>query len=293
MKRTLILLYAAVVCFAVDAQILWKITGPGLDKPSYVLGSHHVAPAGMLDEVKGLKQAIGDVDAIYGEVDNKALTSPEAQQKIMSYAMAPSDSTILVLMSKEQLDSLDGMLERYTGMAGMSRQMSPLKPSMISTQLSLLVTMKAFPDFDPARQFDVTVMDMGEREGKEVAGFEDLDFQMHLLFDSPISDQIEDLLETVRTEDKIVDYSQRLATAYRSQNLDEVYTLLNDPELGMNEESMHRMVYSRNANWANQLRDILPSKSVLMVVGCGHLPGEQGLLQLLRNQGYKVEALGQ
>ncbi len=291
MKKTLAFLCALAVCYTANAQLLWKISGNGLEKPSYVLGSHHVAPASMIDEVKGLRQALGSVDAVYGEVEKDALAGPDAQSQLMMHALAPADSTILTLMSPAQLDSLDTMLQRYTGMPGMSRQLAPLKPSMISTQLSMLVTMKAFPDFDPNQQFDITVMNIGESEGKEIGGFEDLAFQMHLLFDAPIAEQLDDLLETLRTEDKIIEYSQRLADAYKSQNLDAVYQMIIDPEMGISEESMDRMVYSRNANWAEQLKSLLPSKSILMVVGCGHLPGDKGILQLLRNQGYNVEAV--
>ncbi len=293
MKKLLISLCVLAMGISANAQLLWKISGNGLEKPSYVLGSHHVAPASMIDEVRGLKAAISSVDAIYGEVQKDALTTPEAQQQIMAYAMAPADSTILTLLTAEQLDSLDSMLQRYTGMPGMSKQLAALKPSMISTQLSMLVTMKAFPDFDPTKQFDITVMSLGENEGKEIGGFEDLAFQMQLLFGSSIAEQLDDLLETLRTEDKIVDYSQRLADAYKAQDLDAVYKFILDPDLGMSPEAMDRMINNRNANWAEQLKTLLPSKTMLMVVGSGHLPGDTGLLQLLRNQGYTVEPVTQ
>lgn len=289
MKKILFVFVAMALSLTASAQLLWKISGNGLEKPSYVVGSHHIASASMIDDIKGLKPAIGEVDAVYGEVQKDALTSPEAQQKMMGYALAPADSTILTLMTKEQLDSLDDMLQRYSGMPNMSSQMAPLKPAMIDTQLSMLITMKAFPGFDPSKQFDVTVMALGEEKGKEVSGFEGLDFQMNILFGDPISRQLEKLLETLRTEDKAVDFAHRLADAYQAQDLNKLYQLITDPDLGMNEADMDRMVYDRNANWAEQLKTILPAKSVLVVVGSGHLPGDKGLLRLLGNQGYTVE----
>ncbi len=36
---------------------------------------------------------------------------------------------------------------------------------------------------------------------------------------------------------------------------------------------------------------LLPSASVLIAVGAGHLPGEKGLISLLRKEGYSVEAV--
>ena len=36
---------------------------------------------------------------------------------------------------------------------------------------------------------------------------------------------------------------------------------------------------------------IMPERACLVCVGAGHLPGEQGLLQLLRDRGYTVEPM--
>ena len=50
-----------------------------------------------------------------------------------------------------------------------------------------------------------------------------------------------------------------------------------------------KLFTSRNKNWAEQLNTIMPQKSVLVVVGSGHLPGDDGLLDLLKRKGYTVE----
>ena len=68
------LIASAIVAFAfcANAQLLWKISGNGLEKPSYVFGTHHVAPASMLDSIPGFNQAIADCDVVYGEVEKRA-----------------------------------------------------------------------------------------------------------------------------------------------------------------------------------------------------------------------------
>ncbi|MDE5838051.1 MAG: TraB/GumN family protein, partial [Paramuribaculum sp.] len=45
----------------------------------------------------------------------------------------------------------------------------------------------------------------------------------------------------------------------------------------------------RNAAWAETLKAELPVKSVLVAVGAGHLPGEKGLVSLLKNLGFQIE----
>jgi hypothetical protein len=36
---------------------------------------------------------------------------------------------------------------------------------------------------------------------------------------------------------------------------------------------------------------MMPERAALVCVGAGHLPGDQGLLQLLRDRGYTVEPM--
>ena len=48
------------------------------------------------------------------------------------------------------------------------------------------------------------------------------------------------------------------------------------------------LLYHRNQNWVKKLKTLLPEKSILVAVGAGHLPGEKGVINLLRKEGYKV-----
>ena len=61
-------------------------------------------------------------------------------------------------------------------------------------------------------------------------------------------------------------------------------------EEGMNAQT-ELLLYHRNSNWAAQFDSLATKGSVLVAVGAGHLPGEKGLLQLLRNEGYKLRPL--
>jgi hypothetical protein len=51
------------------------------------------------------------------------------------------------------------------------------------------------------------------------------------------------------------------------------------------------LLNNRNKNWVKKLDSIMKTESVFVAVGTGHLVGEKGLINLLRKQGYKVEAL--
>jgi uncharacterized protein YbaP (TraB family) len=48
------------------------------------------------------------------------------------------------------------------------------------------------------------------------------------------------------------------------------------------------LLYHRNQNWVKKLKSLLPDKSLVIAVGAGHLPGEKGLINLLRKEGFTL-----
>ena len=71
---------------------------------------------------------------------------------------------------------------------------------------------------------------------------------------------------------------------YQKQHLDELQHLL-DQEPGFS-DTKEVMLDNRNKNWVIQLREILPEKNIFIAVGAGHLVGENGLISLLKKEGY-------
>lgn len=289
MKKIVFSLAAILVAIAGNAQLLWKVSGNGLEKDSYIMGTHHVAPVSILDSIAGFESALNGCDAIYGEVKKSDMQGQEAQQKIMAMAMAPADSTMNVLYSAEEFATVDAVVKKYTqGMAGLE-QMAQLKPAIVMSQLSVMQSMIAFPGFDPSQQLDMYVQSRGAELGKPLCGFETVDFQLNMLFGSPLTKQAKDLLEMAQKDDKSLELAHKLADAYRCQNLDELLALMVEDAEDMNE--LDRMIFDRNANWVKSLKELMPEQSVVVCVGAGHLPGEKGLIELLRNEGYTVEAM--
>ena len=177
------LIASAIVAFAfcANAQLLWEISGNGLEKPSYVFGTHHVAPASMLDSIPGFNQAITSCDAVYGEVEKEGLVGAETQQKMLAMITAPADSTLSAVLDAKTIAAIDSIFKDFSGgMAGVV-QLEPMKPAFVETQLTLIATMKLFPTFNPAEQIDISIQTRAAQLGKPTAGFESADFQLDLL----------------------------------------------------------------------------------------------------------------
>lgn len=290
MKKTFLsLLLLIVTAVSVNAQLLWKISGNGLEKPSYLFGTHHIAPVSVIDSVPGMSEAISGVDKIYGEMIMSEATTPQSQQVMMSYAMAPQDSLLTSVLAPAQLDSLNTMLKRYMGPMGSANQFAQLKPAMLSTLLALMQSQAIFPNFNPQQQLDGEIQKRGAALGKEIGGFETIQDQCNALFGSSIIEQAENLMDMVRHDDQAAGMAKKLAQAYLSGDLNAMLALMEDPANGASEEWTERMINRRNANWMRVMAGLLPTASVLIAVGAGHLPGDEGLISLLRKNGYSVD----
>ena len=288
MKKIILSLETLIIALSGNAQILYKVSGNGAKGDSYVMGTHHLAPISIIDSIKGFNAAINSVDAVYGEIELSEMNSPQTQQKMMMAAMAPTDSTLSKVFTKEQFDSIDNVIKKYSGGQATLNMLEPMKPMLVGQQLTILMNLQVIPNFNPMQLLDSHVQTLGAQAGKGTFGLENIDFQINVLFGDPISKQAEDLLETIRKEEKMKSFSLDLYNAYMIQDIEKVRQLMIDPDLGLEPEDEAKMLTNRNVNWVNQLKTILPQKSVFVCVGAGHLPGENGVLNLLRQAGYTI-----
>lgn len=292
MKKIIYALLAMIsVSVGVNAEILYRVSGNGAKGDSYIFGTHHIAPMSMLDSVPGLRQALGEVAAVCGELDMLQLQTPEAQGVIMSYGMAPRDSLLTMVLTPEQTDSVNSVFAKYSEgqLTDAVEQMAMLKPAMVGLQISALESMVAFPEFDSSQQLDTTIQTIAREEGKTVLALETVEQQMELVLGGSISRQAERLMEAIAADmsGKAIEIAKKIADAYIEQDVDEIGVIMVDES--EDEEAGNRIIYLRNANWAGQLPAIFAENPTFVAVGAAHLPGEKGLLQLLREQGYTVE----
>ena len=293
MKRLSLILTLCIVALASQAQLLWKVSGNGLARPSYILGTHHMAPAAMIDEIPGINIAIEGCDIVVGEIEKDSLVSQTAQMRMAQSMIAPPDSTLDKLYTPAEYAIVEQVFNKYFGSMGVKlSQMKTLKPNAISTQLQAMQAIRYFPNFDANNLIDVAVQERANEMGRPSAGLETLQEQIDLLFNTPLTEQAQSLLEACKQDDKFLEMSVALSEAYASQDLNRVFTVMSESVEGEdNEEAMDALLYDRNRAWVPKLVEIMPERACLVCVGAGHLPGPQGVLQLLRDRGYTVEPM--
>ena len=293
MKKIFALLMFFCITLGVNAQLLWKVSGNGLDKPSYIFGTHHVAPLSMKDSIAGMTEAMNRTSQVYGELVMEDMMKPEMLMKMQQAMMLPADTTLKSLFTQAQYDSIASVVKENIGME--LAMFDKLKPAALNAQLAVVLSVKALKGYNPQEQLDTWFQTQAKQAGKKVGGLETMESQINILYNSQsLKRQAQQLYCSATHIDYGINMTRRLAEAYLNQDLDKLLEITEE-KMGNacdgTPEEEEALIYGRNANWAKQMPGIMKQASTLFVVGAGHLPGEHGVLKLLEKQGYTVEAM--
>lgn len=285
MKRILTILALSLLCLTSNAQLLWKISGNGIKKPSYIVGSHHACTFQYCDSIPGLMNAFEKVDYVIGEYDmvKSQQMTPEETMKLKSMMMMPADTSFASLFAEDEKAKLDEFLKSKLGVP--SDKLATLKPMAIMITVQNKVIMEVLPDAATMTGMDKYMQTFADYKGKGVGGLETMNYQMELLFGGSLESQADALLEYIDTGNT-KELITKLTDAYKSQDLDQFWEVFMEQ---MSKYDYDNVVTVRNRNWEKQMKELLPKQSTLYVVGAGHLPGEFGMINLLRNAGYKLK----
>ena len=86
--------------------------------------------------------------------------------------------------------------------------------------------------------------------------------------------------------------TERLTDAYFAQDMEKLEQVLNEKRNDSCDDTKeeHAILFdNRNTDWAAKMPAIMNDKPTFFAVGVGHLPGEKGVLNLLKQAGYAVE----
>ena len=168
------------ISLSANAQLLWKISGNALEKPSYIIGTHHLAPLSIKDSIAGLQKAFDETLQVYGELKISETQTPAAMQRMQKMMMTESDTTLMSLLSAADFETANKICKEYLRMD--LTLVPKLKPSAIQNNIIVIAYIKHIQNFKPQEQLDTYFQNLAIQKGKKVEGLETADFQFNLLF---------------------------------------------------------------------------------------------------------------
>jgi len=264
-------------------SLLWKITGKQITKPSYLYGTMHLMCDTSTTEKAKVQSAVDATEQLYLEVD---LLNPKAMNDLMK--MMSEDTKIKDLKDEKKKQQLFELVEKQLG----------LKSKVVEeTTLFTLFSMMAYKATDDCllpTSAEETLESKFNGDRSRIAGLETMAQQMNFLNESEVA-SLDNTIIGLQEFDDMKEMYDDMNEYYTSENITELYELMTQPSEAFSQEYIDKMLEillnKRNKNWVQKIPEIAAKKPTFFGVGAGHLPGLNGVINLLRQDGYTVEAV--
>ncbi len=260
--------------------LLWEITGKDLKSPSYLFGTFHMMCKDDIKFSDNLLAAIKSTDEVYFEMD---LDDASNTLGALFFMNMKDGKNLHDFYSEKEYQKLEMYFK--DSLRTSLKNFQKMKPSFLEAFL--------YPKMMPCKSMsgvEQELLKIAAKEKIEIKGFETIAFQASVFDSISYKDQAKSLLNAIDSIDKYKVAFDSMLKVYQSQQIDQIETMFNDSSFGV-KDGLDILLDKRNMNWVEQLKTILPAKNLFMAVGAGHLVGKNGLIELLKKEGYTLRPL--
>lgn len=262
-----------------EKSLLWKISGNGLKQDSYLFGTIHITCDANLDE--NTIKALSVTKQLYLELD---MDDKSMQMQMMKHMMMKDGVKLSTLLNAEDLKIVDDFLKKNMNMS--VKMFDSFKPFIITTMLYPKMIDCSF------QSVESELMKVTKEQNEEVFGLESVEEQMKVFDNISYQVQAEELLKMAKSDlSKDKEEMKKMMTIYQNKDIEGMLKMMDDSDNKITSENQEVLLNNRNKNWIPLMMKIMSEKPTIFGVGAGHLAGDEGVIKLLRKQGYKVEAV--
>lgn len=293
-----------------DGGLLWEISGNGLNEPSYLFGTNHGMSGDFVDSIPGFWDAFNSVKQFALEFD---FTRPNKLDSIKPlYFYLPNNITYPDLLNEDELLILDStLILLHSKFSGKEINVAPGR-LLWGLQLGLMkIESRKWRKENPYLWFVPTRKNIDSRLLKiskfrsypviELDTEEELDrlglIDMSVLFSSDkLQGRAKEMIETIKEikEENLMEIAKTGMEAYYNQDLEKIEEWDNHPKILKDKKAKsihHTFVNKRNIFWMDKIKSSINKQSTFIMVGVAHLPGKEGVINLLKKEGYIVNPI--
>ncbi|PHI20151.1 TraB/GumN family protein [Lewinellaceae bacterium SD302] len=277
-----------------DTSLLWRISGRELAEPSYLFGTIHMIPAEDYFLPSTVANALSTSRAVAFEIDPRDMEDPSALFGIIGKINMLNDTTLNDLLSEADYKVVNDYFEEAGLPMVMFKRMKPLFLSaMVGEDMSKMMG-GGMGTESGIKSYELELTRLAEAGKKDISGLETMEFQLSLFDSIPYKAQAQMLLEAVKAdsgvEEKGENQFQQMVAMYKRQAIFEMANMIH--EEGASTSRFEELLLTRrNQSWIKPMQELMSTGTAFFAVGAGHLAGDQGVIALLRQSGYSVEAI--
>jgi uncharacterized protein len=263
---------------------LWEIKGSS--NVVYLLGSIHLLNRTNYPLAQPILTAFTNSAIAVFETDIAKLDDPEVQQRILARAILPPGHSLPEELSPALYASFSNHVATIGLPLGMFDQFTPAMAAM-TIEVVEMTRLGAQPEYGVDQYF----FRRARKAGMKIVPLETVDFQIDLVTTFTRREGEQLLKATLEEIDSTKKVLGDMIVAWQTGDGAKLESLLNE---AMREEPVlfKRLVTDRSRRWVPTIESLLRGdRNAFVVVGAGHLVGSQGVIELLRKDGWKVTQL--
>ncbi len=258
--------------------VLWKVSNAGKSS-SYVFGTIHVSDPRITNLPDPVKSALNNSDTFVME----ALPTPE-EALALSQMMFYADGTTL----KDYLD--DELFQRIAKVLSIFQL--PIEAVAVLKPWAAFLIMN-YPA-DNMIPLDLKLLEIATSQGARTMGLETLSEQGAIFSGMTLDKQLRLLLDTVCNYDLVNQGIEEMKEFYLQRDLNGLLTAsaqhpyADEP---VYKEVNKKLLTDRNKIMIDRMQSVLQEGGAFIAIGALHLPGNDGVIAGLSQQGYKITAI--
>ncbi|MDX1407066.1 MAG: TraB/GumN family protein, partial [Saprospiraceae bacterium] len=249
---------------------------------SYLFGTIHLIATDQFFMPAGTEEALAATETIVFEIDMAEMTDLGAQLSMFAKAFMKGGVRLRDLVSEEDYALIKNHFEEIGIPLFMLER---IKPMFLSIFASTDFTSEGLMG-GGTTSYEMEFYSIAQENGMASGGLETMEYQISVFDSIPYKDQAQMLVETIRMENEGNEQFEEMMRAYKAQDIDGLYAMTTgESELG---EYEGLLLDDRNANWIAGMKEYMSNGPVFFAVGAAHLGGPEGVIRLLRNEGFTV-----
>ena len=270
--------------FTSDAQplaktLLWRISGHGLAKPSYLYGTMHLNDKRLFKFGDSVYHAIEASEGLAIEVNPDEMAAYTINQL---FDQLENRKKLQDILKEKDFNKYSAALEKkFNKPANEITTHDVVKEK--NKWMSEYMEKGEMPTFVDAHLYNIA-----RRQGKWLGGIEDITDQAGLLEDMVDKSDIDYLLagESSHSSAARDEGMERMIALYNNQDIESLDVLIN----GQTSPGYRdRLLIKRNVKMARRIDSLTSLRTMFMAIGAAHLPGDSGVIYLLRKRGFTVD----
>lgn len=266
-------------------SLLWCISGNGLKQPSYLYGTMHSRDARVHNLGDSVMIKLLSCNAVALEIVTDQMGIKDMLGAMRQMYM--KDTTLQDLYSEQDYQRVKKYMSKKMGIMGLLYNIDKIKPMFLASMIDEM------EQNDQTQEKEKLLLDMyfqqvGKEQGKRLISIESVDEQMAAVDKMPLSIQAEMLLDQINNVGKYDTMGHIMVDYYANEDLDALLQLYESETDQMSESFDQAIVAQRNQIMAARMDSFMHKQPTFTAVGALHLPGERGVISLLRQKGYSV-----